>query len=161
MSNREAALKWVVGTIIALIAAGGGATAWLDWAKKNHYWPFTAEPYVIIEHITATQENDSNFDPPFQVEVSVNGENYYYPTKDGSHVPASQIKKVRIRVATARKYYVTIKLSGRAQFTSSDGFFFPSDYPFSQIVTAHLVRMRKNPNDPIATAEVALTVENK
>jgi hypothetical protein len=166
MSDGVAALlKWIVGTIIAVIAAGGGATAWLKYAKDNQIWPF-APGYVIIEHITVTQGDGTTIDPPIQVEVSVNGKNYYYPTKtdptqDGSKVRASQIKNVRIPVARERKYYVTIKLSGRVPFTSSDSFSFPSDYPFSQVVTAQLLRkQRPSDSDPTATAVVDLTVKN-
>lgn len=166
MSDGKAALlKWIVATIIALIAAGGGATAWLDYAKRNHYWPFAAEPYVIIERITVTQGDGTTIDPPIQVEVSVNGQKRYYPAQDDPRVHASQIKNARIyldgiHVDGGGNYYVTISLSGHAPFISSDGFSFPSDYPFSQIVTTHL--LRKQPRgDPPATAAVDFAVKKK
>jgi hypothetical protein len=34
-------LKWLTGTLIALIAAGGGATAWLKYAEEKGYWPYS------------------------------------------------------------------------------------------------------------------------
>jgi hypothetical protein len=165
MSNGAALLKWIVGTIIALIAAGGGATAWLDYTKRNHYWPFATEPYVVIERITVTQGDGTTIDPPIQVELSVNGQDYYYPkktdlTQGGPRVRASQITNARIPVATGRNYYVTLKIAGHAPFNSSDHFSFPSDYPFSQVVTAHLFRVTR-PGDLTATAAVDLTLKNK
>jgi hypothetical protein len=37
---RASTAKWIIGTIIALLGAGGGAVAWLNYAEEKHYWPF-------------------------------------------------------------------------------------------------------------------------
>jgi hypothetical protein len=34
-------LKWIIGSLIAVIAAGGGATAYLRYLEEKHLWPFT------------------------------------------------------------------------------------------------------------------------
>jgi len=124
-------------------------------------------PYVIIERITVTEVDGTTIDPPVQVEVSVNNKNYYYPTKtdptrDGPRLRASQIKRAGIPLETDSEYYVAVRLLARGPFNSPDGFFFPSEHPFSQVVTAHLFRRQPNPTEsPAATATVDLTIENK
>ena len=37
---KASTVKWLIATVIALVAAGGGGVAWLNFVKENHYWPF-------------------------------------------------------------------------------------------------------------------------